>query len=221
MSTFDIIILVLLALGGIAGFQKGLITGVAKLIGKIAAIGIAFVFNRQFLGLIENIVEVREMVEPRVGNFLARVLEVRIAEGAYGNSNALIEPVLGQATTAMTNYVLKIGSIIILFILAVFIINLIIAVVITPLAKSLSFVNRGGGLAFGVLSSGIVLCLIVGLLNPFLSTAGPGALEVNQSLLFSWMVGIYKLLISFISGFSGDVLSNPLDALPVFKETSL
>jgi uncharacterized membrane protein required for colicin V production len=49
LNTFDLIILGLLFFGGIAGFQKGLITGLSRFVGKIAAIVIAVVFIASFL----------------------------------------------------------------------------------------------------------------------------------------------------------------------------
>ncbi len=221
MSTFDIIILVLLALAGIIGFQKGLITGVSKFIGKIAAIFIAYAFHQQFLSLLEKVVGIREMITPKVGELLLKMVEGKIAGGGYGNSNALIQPVAAQATKVLTDYVLNIGSILILFILASLIINLIIAMVITPLARNLSLVNRGGGLAFGVLSSGVVLCLILGLITPFLTTTSPSVLKLNDSFLYPWMIQGYDAVMPVISGFSGDILTNPLESIPIFKETSL
>jgi uncharacterized membrane protein required for colicin V production len=101
------------------------------------------------------------------------------------------------------------------------VINLIIAVVITPLAKTLSFVDRGGGLAFGVLSMAIGLCLVVGLLAPFLTTASTGLFKTNNSLLYPWLIQGYDVILAVISTFAGDILSNPLDKLPMFNQTPI
>jgi len=221
MNTFDIIILVLLILGGIVGFKKGLITGIFKFIGKIAAIVVAFVFYRPFLTLLESTIGLRALVEPRIEKFVLKILEGKAATGQYGTSQSLLQPVVNQATTVMTDYFLNIAAILILFILATIIINLLIAVIIKPLAKNLSIVNRGGGLAFGVLGTAVVLCLLVGFLNPFLSAAAPGSLRINESILFPWMTQGYDLVITVFSGFSSDNFINPLDSLSVFKGRDL
>ncbi len=220
MSNFDIIIIVLVVLSGVAGFRKGLITGMSRFIGRIAAIAIAFVFHKQFFNLADAIFSVRESVEPIIGNFITQLLESSISSGTYSNTETLLQTGADQLTIVLTNYILSIGSVLILFILASLIIDLIIALVISPLAKNLSFINKGGGFAFGILSSFIVLCLIVGLITPFLTTAGPSVLELNDSILYPWMVQGYELELSVMQGFA-DGLHNPLDAFPIFNNNAL
>jgi len=221
LNTFDLIILGLLFFGGIAGFQKGLITGLSRFVGKIAAIVIAVVFHSKFLETLEPVLSLREKVEPAIGGFLLRIVESKAPSGSSSATQALVQPAIGEATLALTDYVLKIGSLLVLFILASLVINLIIAVVITPLAKTLSFVDRGGGLAFGVLSMAIGLCLVVGLLAPFLTTASTGLFKTNNSLLYPWLIQGYDVILAVISTFAGDILSNPLDKLPMFNQTPI
>jgi hypothetical protein len=96
---------------------------------------------------------------------------------------------------------------------------LIIALVITPLAKTLSIVDRGGGLAFGLMSSLVGICLIVGIFSPFLTTTGSGIFAVNTSFLFPWLIQGYNLLLAGISVFAGDILTNPLESFPLFRQT--
>lgn len=219
MNTFDLIIVALLLFGGIAGFQKGLITGLSRFIGKIAAIVIAVVFHNQFLNMLEPALGLREKLEPAISGFLLNIVQGRLPSGSLYDTQTIAQPALGEATTVLTDYVLKIGSLLVLFILASLVINLIIAVVITPLAKTLSFVDRGGGLAFGVLSMFIGLCLVVGLLAPFLTTATTSIFKVSNSLLYPWLIQGYDVLLAVISTFAGDILTNPLEKLPIFNQT--
>lgn len=222
MNTLDFIVLILLAFGGIVGFQKGLITGISRFVGKIAAIGIAVLFHTTFLNTIEPVLDLREKVEPKIGAFLAKIVAGKTAApGQFGSTDALVQPVIGEATVVVTDYVLKIGSLLMLFFLAAFLINLLIAMIITPLAKSLGFVNRGGGLAFGVLSMLVGVCLVMGLVSPFLTTVNPDAFRVSSSIMYPWLMQGYELLLGFISAFAGDILNNPLETIPLLKGTKV
>lgn len=217
MSTFDIVILILLVFGGIAGFQKGLITGLSRFIGKIAAIGIAVFFHMQFLNSVEPVLGLRIKIKPIIESFLEKIVESKSAAGGqFGDTGSFVGPVIGEATAVLTNYVLKIGAVITLFLLAVFIINIIIAVIITPLAKTLSFVNRGGGFAFGILSMLVGLCLCIGLMGPFLMTANTEMFRVSDSVLYPWLIEGYEVLLGIISAFAGDIFTNPLESLPFY-----
>jgi uncharacterized membrane protein required for colicin V production len=208
-----------LLFGGIAGFQKGLITGLARFAGKITAIAVAVIFHKQFLNAVDPLLGVRRMVEPQIAAFLAKVIEKKASAGGPFNSHSVLQPVINDATIALTDYILKIGSLLLLFILVTIIINIIIALVINPLAKSLGFVNRGGGLVFGILGVVVGVCLVIGLLSPFLTTISPGVLKINNSLIYPWIMDGYKMLSGIISAFAGDFLVNPLETLPMFKET--
>ncbi len=222
MNTFDFIILGLLAFGGIAGFRKGLITGLSRFLGKIAAIGIAVFFHPEFLQKVEPVLKLREKIEPKIGSFLTKVAEGKTpGKGQFADPDALVQPMIGEATIVLTDYVLKIGALLVLFFLIAFLINLLIAVVITPLAKTLSFVNRGGGLVFGILSTTLVLCLIIGLMAPFLTTANPGIFKASSSLLYPWLIQGYEILVCMIFAVAGDFLFNPLEAFPLFQETAI
>lgn len=213
-------ILIILAVGGIAGFQKGLITGLARFIGKIAAIVIAIFFHMHFLTAVEPVFGLREKIAPTISDFLTKILASKATGGGqFGNTDALTQPVITEATVVLTDYLLKIGSLIILFLVTGFIINLIIAVVITPLAKSLSIVNRGGGLAFGALSTMVGLCLVIGLFTPFLTASDSGIFGINDSLLYPWIAQGYDLLVGITSAFAEDTLTNPLERFPLFEQT--
>lgn len=215
MNIFDLIVLLLIGVGGITGFQKGLLTGLARLAGKIAAIALALIFNQQFLDTVEPVFNVRNIIEPKVEGFLIRIAETKAVSGPLGEADALIQPVLVEATAVLTDYTLKICSILVLFFLVSLVINIIITLVITPLAKSLGLLNRGGGLFFGILSTYVVLCLLAGLVSPFMITSGSGMAET--SYVYPWLIGGYEIMLSFLAVFYTDFLTNPLEAFPLIN----
>lgn len=213
VNVFDLVVLVLIGVGGITGFQKGLITGIARLAAKIAAIAAALLFHRQFLDTVEPVFNVRDIIEPRIEGFLINIAETKAVSGPLGEAGVLIQPVLAEATSVVTDYTLKICSILVLFLLVSLALNIIISLVITPLAKSLGLLNRGGGLFFGALSTYVVLCLIIGLVSPFLASSGSGVL--NSSLVYPWLIGGYEVFLSILALFAHDILTSPLESFPL------
>jgi len=221
LNTFDVVVLILILAGGFAGFQKGLITGLSRLIGKIAAIGIAAVFHQQFLKTVEPLLGLKKMIEPKIAGILTKIVESKLAAtGVQGaNSKALAQPVITQATASLTNYILEIGSLFILFILVTLILNVVISFVMAPLAKTLSFADRGGGFVFGALSMMVGVCLFAGLFTPVLTTGNIGLLKTSNSLFYPWLIQGYDFLHLGINAFAGDILKNPLEGFPIFKGT--
>ncbi|NLM22072.1 MAG: CvpA family protein [Peptococcaceae bacterium] len=220
MNTFDIIMLTLLVLGGIIGFRKGLITGFTRFVGKILAIGFAFAFHNQFAIILEDLFGLRKIIESTLGGILMGVIDDRIASDLYGNSDNLFQPAVGLLT-AISKYIILTFSIVVLFLIASCFINLIINLIISPAARKLGLINRGGGFAFGVLSAFIVLCLFIGLFTPFLTLSGNKLLSTGNSLLYPLMLQGYDLELSVFSSFSEDILTNYLYSLPLSSETSL
>ena len=220
MNTFDIIILTLLVLGGIIGFRKGLITGISRFVGKILAIGFAFAFHDEFTIILEELFGLSKIIEATLNGILVKVIDGNMTSDLYGDSDNLLQPAVGLLTS-ISEYILLIFSIAVLFIIASFLINLVISLIISPVARKLGLINRGGGFAFGVLSSFIVLCLFIGLFTPFLNLPGNKVLSIGNSLLYPLMLQGYDLELSVFSSFSDDILTNSLYSLPFSSETSL
>lgn len=219
MATFDVIVLILVLLGGVAGLQKGLITGLARLGGKIAAIVIAVVFHQKFIDTIEPFLGLKKLIEPQISAFLAKIIEDKLPAGIpSGGAEAFVQPALSQATLALTGYILNIGSLIVLFILVSLLVNLLTSVIFSPLAKGLSFADRGGGFVFGVVGTLLGLCLIVGLIAPFLASGYIGFLKVNHSVFYPWLIQGYDIISAGMKAYAGDILKNPLEGFPMLKE---
>lgn len=213
MNTFDYALLILLALGALSGFQTGLITGLSKFAGKIAAIVIAVVFYPQFLKVIDPVFKLREKIEPQVSGFIAKFVEAQTAgAGQFGYNDTVFQPVINDFTVSFTDYILNIAAFIILFLFASLIINIIISIAIAPVARNLTLINRGGGLAVGMLSAFLILSLLLGLAYPLVTAADPNFWGIADSELYPWFVSGYQLVLSIVSLFAGDILSNPLDS---------
>jgi len=214
LNTFDFVILAVLAIGAIAGFRKGLITGIARFLGKIAAVVVAVLFHDEFLSLADSALNLKVKITPTVNGFLSKAIAGRTGQSEPAFSEALLEPVLSNTTAIVTDYLLKISSLIILFLIAGFLINLIISLFIKPLAKSLSLINRGGGFLFGFLSSMIGICLIVGLITPFLTATSWGVSNLANSITYPFVSQGYDLILGLISSFADGTLTNPFENLP-------
>jgi uncharacterized membrane protein required for colicin V production len=220
MSLFDIFVVTIVVISGIAGVRKGLITGLAKFIGKIVAVFVAFLFFARFLEFLEKHIALREIIEPKVGNLVIKIFEGKVNGGGYGNSSFLMSAAIEQATNSFTNYILNIIAILVLFVAVSLFINLVISFLISPLAKNLTIINRGGGFVLGLLSSFVVLCLVVGLISPFL-TASEKLSSVQTSVLYPYLMEGYNTALPVISGFSSEILLNPLESIESLKDSFL
>lgn len=221
MNTFDFLILAVLAIGAFAGFRKGFITGIARFLGKIAAVVIAVLFHDEFLSIADGAFSLKAKITPTINDFLSGVLAGKIDQSEPAFSEALLEPFLSNTTVLVTNYFLKISSLIILFLIAGFGINLFISLFIKPLAKSLSLVNRGGGLIFGFFSSMVGVCLIVGLITPFLTATTWGVNNLSYSVTYPFVSRGYDLILSLVSSFADGTLANPFENLPIDWQTPI
>lgn len=214
VNTFDFIILAILAIGAIAGFQKGLITGISRFIGKLAAVAIAILFHDVFFNTADSIFGLKAKIVPAINGFITNIAHSGIEQSPYGNNEDLLESVLSDATFVLTEYFFKISSMIILFLLAGFIINLLISIIVKPLAQSLGVVNRGGGLIFGFLSALVGVCLVVGLATPFLTASAWGVSNLSHSITYPFVNQGYDLILGFVSSFAEGSIDNPLENFP-------
>ncbi|NLP44002.1 MAG: CvpA family protein, partial [Peptococcaceae bacterium] len=78
MNTFDFLILAVLAIGAFAGFRKGFITGIARFLGKIAAVVIAVLFHDEFLSIADGALSLKAKITPTINGFLSGVLAGKI-----------------------------------------------------------------------------------------------------------------------------------------------
>ncbi|MFA6808914.1 MAG: CvpA family protein, partial [Eubacteriales bacterium] len=159
MATFDIIIIILLIAGAITGYRKGVLTGIARLVGKIVAFAAAWIFHVQFLEYLESVIALRSKIEPQLYSLLTKVIEKQVVSIGNADSIDATQQVIGKATGLLANYALKVIAFISLFIIVSLLVNIFIRLVISPLAKSLGIVNSGGGLVFGLFSTFLVLSL--------------------------------------------------------------
>ncbi|ADY57617.1 hypothetical protein Sgly_3355 [Syntrophobotulus glycolicus DSM 8271] len=218
MNGLDIAALIILMIGGLTGYRKGLITGASHFVGKITALVIAMLFHGQFLQVIEPYLHLRDKIQPKISAFLLKAALARLNEGApgaAGSSEGLLQPAVAQTAISLTDYILLIGSVLLLFLLTSLLINILIGIVINPIANSLGIINRGGGLLFGVLGSFIVVCLFVGLASPLLALFDTAALNPEGSVLYPVFQAGYEIIKVFISAAAGDFLTNPLKGFGV------
>lgn len=222
MNALDAAALIILAIGGLAGYQKGLITGFSHFVGKIASLVIALLYHQQFLQTLEPFLHLRDKIQPKISAFLLRVALERIGGGGSlsGSAEKLVQPAISQTAVSLTDYILMIGSVILLFLLTSLAINIFISIIVNPIAGSMGIINRGGGLLFGVLSSFVAVCLIVGLTSPLLTIVNSKALKPETSELYPVFISGYVIIKDLSSVIAEDLLTNPLKEF-VFTDKSV
>ncbi len=170
-------------------YQNGINSGISHFVGKIAALIIALLFHQQFLQTLEPYLHLRDKIQPKISAFLLKTALERIGGGTSISSSSakLAQPAIAQTAISLTDYILLIGSVILLFLLTSLVINIFIGIIVNPIASSMGMINKGGGLLFGILSSFVVVCLIVGLTAPILSIINSEAFKPEASELYPFL----------------------------------
>ncbi|MEG2348090.1 MAG: CvpA family protein [Clostridia bacterium] len=183
----DVVLIVLLALGALCGYKKGLVGILISFICLVASIFLAFALQSSVANFLND-----TTLGKTINNSITSSLEKNINEGQLNASknsevyNKVIQSVINgekieDASKSLTLFILKGISFIGIFII-VFIVGSILKLVLNlvfdlPLLNS---VNKFGGMGLGILSSLVKIWLIFTLLT-FLSPM-PFMKTVNETI---------------------------------------
>ena len=203
MNTSDVLILVLILLGALHGYRKGLITGLAQFAGIIIGSLVASMeylrvmqWLKQFLPLqtwLESgayklvLPSLQEKAGAMTQQGLAKFLEALppdmkhylVASNMLGEQPAatLTQGYLENIAHSIAAYISDKILVLLAFILILFLVALIIQVLITVLFVPLKIfrgaVDRVGGMIFGALGAFLTLAIISGLLLPVIELETP------------------------------------------------
>jgi uncharacterized membrane protein required for colicin V production len=100
---------------------------------------------------------------------------------------------------------------VLLFLLCTVAVNLIIALIIRPLADALSLADRGGGLVLGLCGSFLLLSLVVGAASPVIDANESWAV-VRESMSYPFLRAGYGFILSLVHLFQPEAPSDLLNA---------
>lgn len=201
MNFFDILVLVIVLLGAIQGYRKGLISGLISLGGSLLGLVLAaknyqtlFEWldqNTPFRGWLEAVIykQMLPLVEAKAelvqGQTLENFLSMfpkefkSILGDAYladlqKQTDSILQSIAQNFSQTLTESALKIISFALIYFGVIIVIEIISAVLLAPLGLLSGTINGGGGFIVGGFVSFLGLAIFVGLFSPFLTIANPG-----------------------------------------------
>jgi Colicin V production protein. len=219
VNLVDVIILGFVLLGGLHGYQRGLLTSIVGFLSSIVGFLVAAKEYMPALRWAEQYFPLKEWIEPIIYRLLLPSVQAKadtIQQQALGsilgalpsewrsifenlqggNLSGTIEKVTHNLAGMLAENILGLIAFGCVFYIVVVIIHIIVSILLHPLGSWSGSINRGGGLIFGVLSTIIGLSVLIGLISPFLQIGVGGSFNtlVQSSLFSPYLVGIFHAL---------------------------
>ncbi len=240
MNPFDILILVVILMGAIQGYRKGLISGIISLGGNILGLVLA-AKNYQGVRLwletktnlaiwIEKIISGRvfSLVEKKAGEAQEKTMESIFSilpkefEAFMENfqlpdmeiySPEALETIARNLSQSLTSSIMSIASFLLIFIAVIIIAEIISSIILSPLGFLTKTLNSGGGLLVGGLVSFLGLAIFFGLLSPLISfiTSNGGLESLNTSVMYPYLLNCFSLLQEILRLNLQSNFANPID----------
>jgi uncharacterized membrane protein required for colicin V production len=237
MNLIDVLILGLILLGALHGYQRGLITSVVNFLSSIVGFLVATWKYMAALHWAQQYFPLQQWLEPVIyrailpavqakalslqqqvlGNILGELpLEWRsIFDTSIipsGQMPQAIEKVTHNLSGMLTERILSLIAFGVVFYLVVLLIQLLVAILLRPFGSWGGTFNRGGGLMFGGLSALIGLAVLAGLFFPLLKLDLGGSFNtlIQNSYFYPYLVGIFNSLDQVFSAQLSQKLLEPL-----------
>lgn len=240
MNIFDILIIGLVILGALQGYRKGLISGIVNLLGNLLGLFFAAREYLRVLAWIDEHTPIRELLNSfvyklmlpsvesqaqlaqqqtleRILSLFPKELRGLIGSGTVPDLQAYtqgaVQTIAKNLSGIVTDNLMKVIAFTITFTLIVVVIQILAALILSPLGLFSGTVNRGGGFLFGALSSFVGLAIFFGLISPFISLAGQdtpwGLLQESRS--YPYLIKTFSYLVETLQLNLDQGLTAPLD----------
>jgi uncharacterized membrane protein required for colicin V production len=114
--------------------------------------------------------------------------------------------------TQLTDFIMNTMALVLLFIICTLVVNILVALVIQPLAEALSPADRGGGLILGFCGSFLLLSLVVGAAAPIID-ANESWSVVQESMSYPILRAGYNFILSVVHLYQSETPSSLLPNL--------
>lgn len=241
MNFIDVLIIGFVLLGALHGYQRGLLTSVANFLSSIVAFLVAVWQYKAALRWAQQYFPLQQWLEPVVyravlplvqskadllqQQFLENILGLMPLElrSSFPTPNLpsvpfpqTIEQVSHGLASMFTEHILNLIAFGVVFYVVLILVQLGFSILLSPFGGRNGFLNRGGGLLFGGLSSVIGLAVLAGLFFPLMNLGVGGSFNalIQTSYLYPYLVEVFNLLDQL---FSAHLQQNLLDPLSLDK----
>jgi len=227
LNVVDVLVVGLVLLGGLRGYSRGLITGVANFLAGIAGFAIAALEYAKVLAWAEQHFHLQSWLEPQVFRLIWPLVQAQaknpngqvlggitrlapdLSSGLPGGNipglSSVVQGVLQQVghrlAGIVTENILRLVAFGVVFYAVVLAARIVLAVLLKPLGILGGGLNRGGGFFFGALSSAVGLAVLVGIVSPVLPLGFGGSFGglIQHSLSYPYLLGLFHVLDNLLS----------------------
>jgi len=239
MNYIDILLCVLILLGAIQGYRKGLISSLFSLGGTIFGLGLAAKnygslyqwleqntplsawlqasIYKRVLSLVEAKAQaIQEQTLDKILSMFPEELRGLLSEAwlpkVHGYTDSYLQEIAQNFTSVLVDSFMKILAFALIYFGVVIAVELISSLILASLGIFSGVIDGGGGFLVGGLVSFIGLAVIIGLLTPMLSLFRPGILEVlESSILYPYLLQTYAYIADFFQLAFSQGLTLPSD----------
>ena len=237
MNLIDVLILGLILLGALHGYQRGLITSIVNFLSNIVGFVIASWEYMLALHWAEQYFPLKQWLEPLIYRGLLPTVQSKastLQQQTVGNILGALPPewrnifaslnvpvvqmpqAIEQVTHSLAGLlaerILSLIAFGCVFLVVVLLIQLLAVILLRPFGSWGGAFNRGGGLLFGGLGALIVMSVMAGLFAPLLNLGLGGSVNglIQNSTLYPYLVGIFHALDQAFSAQISQKLIEPL-----------
>lgn len=235
MNLIDILILGIIFLSALHGYQRGLISSIINFISTIVGFLVASWKYMSALRWAEQYFPLQKWLEPVIYKVIQPSVQAKAStlhDQALGNilgslppewrslfenlssvqMPQAIEQVTHRLAATVTERILGLIAFACVFYLVVFILQLFFSIILKPFGIWGGSMNRGGGLVFGGLSAVIGMAVLAGLFSPLLQWGVGGSFNalIQSSSLYPYLVEIFRVLDQVFAAQLSQKLIEPL-----------
>ena len=235
MNLIDILILGIIFLCALHGYQRGLISSIINFVSTIVGFLVASWKYMFALRWAEQYFPLQKWLEPIIYKVIQPSVQAKastLQNQALGNilgslppewrslfenlssvqMPQAIEQVTHHLAATVTERILSLIAFACVFYLVVFIIQLLFSIILKPFGIWGGNMNRGGGLVFGGLSALIGMAVLAGLFSPLLQWGVGGSFNalIQSSALYPYLVEIFRVLDQVFAAQLSQKLIEPL-----------
>ena len=237
MNLFDVLIVGFVLLGALQGYQRGLMKSIVHFLSWIAGFLVASWQYMNALRWAEQYFPLQQWIEPVIYRALLPSMESKdltLQQQVFGNilgvlpekwRNILpslnlsglempqtVEKITHQLAGTISENILSLIAFGLVFYSVVLLIQLLVAILLSPLGSWSGSFSHGGGLIFGGLSSLLGLSVLAGLSSPLLQlgVGGNFIVLIQKSYFYPYLVEVFILLDQLFSAQLKEKLLEPL-----------
>ncbi|MFZ3131085.1 MAG: CvpA family protein [Desulfosporosinus sp.] len=231
----DILIIGIILLGALFGYQKGLISSIVNFLSSIVGFVVASWKYMAALSWAEQYFPLQQWLEPVIYKAILPVVQSKassLQNQASGNILGSLPPEwrsifenlssvqMPQAIEQVTHHlagmfterILSLIAFGCVFYIVMIVIQLLFSILLHPFGSWGGSLNRGGGLLFGGLSALVGMAVMAGLFSPLLQLGFGGSLNalVQSSSFYPYLVEIFCVLDQVFAAQLSQKLLEPL-----------